>query len=72
MSIYENNYKIITNHQKLLCTLNILVSIEEPNTNIIKAQMLVEDEIQDSWETIRQIENAEKNFIESTQVQGVF
>lgn len=45
----ETAYEIITAHQKLICALNILTSIENPNTNVIKARMSVEDEIQDSW-----------------------
>ena len=65
------NYKLITNHQKLICALNILQSIEEPNNNIIRARMLVEDEIQDSWEAVKQGEKVEKDFTSAYQIQGV-
>lgn len=67
----EEYYKVITNHQKLICALNILQTIEEPDNNVIRARMLVEDEIQDSWERIRQIENVERNFTTAEQIQGV-
>ena len=67
----KENYKIITNHQKLICALNILQTIEEPNNNVIRARMLVEDEIQDSWERIRQSEKSERDFITAEQIQGV-
>lgn len=65
----KENYTIITNHQKLICALNILQTIEEPNNNVISARMLVEDEIQDSWERIRQIEKADLDFRTAEQVQ---
>ena len=67
----KENYTIITNHQKLICALNILQTIEEPNNNVIRARMLVEDEIQDSWERIKQSENTERDFQTAEQIQGV-
>lgn len=67
----KTTYEIITNHQKFICTLNILESIEDANNKIIQARMLVEDEIQDSWVLIRKLEAADAEFSSALQVGAV-
>lgn len=67
----ETTYEIITTHQKLICALNILQSIENPNVNVIKARMAVEDEIQESWDRVRQLDDAERDFATAEQAYSV-
>lgn len=66
----ETTYEIITTHQKLICALNILTSIEKPNTDVIKARMSVEDAIQDSWIKIRQNDDADFEFKKAQQIEN--
>jgi len=63
--ILETTYELITRHQKLICVLNILQTIENPNNKIIQSRMLVEDEIQESWELIRKNDGASLTFLQA-------
>ena len=67
----NETYTLITSHQKLICVLNILQTIESPNNNVIRARMLIEDEIQDSWQQIRRAENTERDFTVAEQFSGI-
>lgn len=58
----KTTYEIITNHQKLIDAYNILNSIENPTSNVIQARIEVENELQDSWQAIRNLEDAERDF----------
>lgn len=67
----SEHYTVITKHQTLICALNTLSLIESPNNNVVRARMLVEDEIQDSWEKIRALENIERDFMTVEQFEQV-